>query len=199
MRKRNPYNIQGWRPPQPGTQQATQTTPQAMPSPYAGAYQGQAPGNAPARPQEPAQAWQGNYTTTVQKTPERAARTAGSGKDMVLLISAILSTAWLLISYMIIRGQISAAPEVATTAEELGQQIGTAIGAAMMIPFLVITFIGAVFNWCAWGTNKKGLALTAGILFSISLIFGFSYALGVIPCVVLAFVGYSRLRKQAER
>lgn len=191
MKRKNAYNIQGWRPPQPGTQQATGATQMQQ-------YQ-QAAQTPPARPQEPAQDQQGKYTAQTKKTPRQAASAARNSKDKVLLISAIISTAWLLISYLIIRGQINAAPQVATTAEELGQQIGTAIGAAMMIPFLVITFIGAVFNWCAWGTNKKGLALTAGILFSISLIFGFSYALGVIPCVVLAFVGYSRLKKQAIR
>lgn len=216
MGNRNPYNIQGYRPPQkpiqqPAPQQAQQWQPQAQqpqqwpyqqaapqyaPNQYQGMQQTQTPGNAPAAAQEPAQAWQGNYTTQQQRAPRRAAGAAKRGKDKMLLISAIISTAWLIISFCIIRGALSAAPVGASEAEQLGYQIGTAMAAAMLVPFLVITAIGAIFNWCAWGTGKKGLALTAGILFSVSLIFGFSYALGVIPCVVLSFVGYARLKKK---
>lgn len=226
MGNRNPYNIQGYRPPQKPIQQPApqpaqqwqqqpqqaqqwqqqaqqpqqwpyqQAAPQYAPNQYPGMQQAQMPGNAPAAAQEPAQAWQGNYTTQQQRAPRRAAGAARRAKDKMLLISAVISTVWLIISFCIIRGALSAAPVGASEAEQLGYQIGTAMAAAMLVPFLVITAIGAIFNWCAWGTGKKGLALTAGILFSVSLIFGFSYALGVIPCVVLSFVGYARLKKK---
>ena len=155
--------------------------------------------NAGERPCEAAAApagAAGHYNAQQHKTRQRAAWAAWRGKDKLLLISAIISTAWLIVSFCIIRGALSAEPAGSSGAEQLGYQIGTAMAAAMLVPFLVLTFIGAIFNWCAWGTGKKGLALTAGILFSVSLICGFTYALGVIPCVVLSFVGYARLKKQ---
>lgn len=116
-------------------------------------------------------------------------------RDVVVLIGAILCTVWLLISYNII-GDMLNANQPGDTAEELGAAVGTAIGAAMTIPFFILAFIGQVFNWVAWLTSRKGFALTAGILYCVSLLFGFSYGLGMIPCIVLAFVGYARLKKR---
>lgn len=233
MGNRNPYNIQGYRPPQqstqqpapqqaqpwqqqppqwqPQTQQPAQAwqqapqgyyqqtgrpAPQYQPYPCQGMQQAQTPANAPVGFQEPAQAWQEGIVAQQQRTPRRATRTPGNGKDKMLLISAAFSTVWLIISICIIASALNAAPTGADEWEQLGQQVGTALAAAALVPFLVITGIGAIFNWCAWATSKRGLALTAGILFSVSLLFGFSYALGVIPCVVLAFVGYARLKKR---
>lgn len=116
-------------------------------------------------------------------------------RDVVVLISAIICTAWLLISYTII-GDMLNANQPGDTAEELGAALGTAIGAAMTIPFFILAFIGQVFNWVAWFTSRKGFVLTAGILYCVSLLFGFSYGLGMIPCIVLAFIGYARLKKR---
>lgn len=116
-------------------------------------------------------------------------------RDVALLIGAIICTVWLLISYTII-GDMLNANQPGDTAEELGAALGTAIGAAMTIPFFILAFIGQVFNWVAWFISRRGLALTAAILYCVSLLFGFSYGLGMIPCIVLAFVGYARLKKR---
>ena len=202
MSKKPSYLIQGYYPPKQGTQQApkdarmqqyqgaAQTPPQNMPNPYAGA------GNAANYAQEPAQALQGNYTAPAQETPRKPARKPGNGKDKVLLISAIISTAWLVISIFVIRGALNSAPTGGNEFEAIGYQIGAAIALRMLAPFLVLTLAGTVFNWLAWAGSKKGFALTAGILFAVSLLFGYSYVIGIIPCVVLAFVGYSRLKRR---
>lgn len=181
MSKKPPYLIQGYYPPKPDTKPRAKS-PSIKTANYA---------------QEPAQAWQGNYTTQAQETPRKAARRPASGKDKVLLISAIISTAWLVISFFIIRGALNAAPTGGNEFEAIGYQIGAAIALRMLAPFLVLTFAGVIFNWLAWAGSKKGFALTAGILFAVSLLFGYSYVIGIIPCVVLAFVGYSRLKKRA--
>lgn len=116
-------------------------------------------------------------------------------RDMMLLIGAVICTVWLLVSYTII-GDMLNANQPGDTAAELGAALGTAIGAAMTIPFFILAFIGQVFNWVAWLTSRRGLALTAAILYCVSLLFGFSYGLGMIPCIVLAFIGYARLKKR---
>ena len=116
-------------------------------------------------------------------------------RDVVLLISAVICTVWLYVSYTII-GDLLNANQPGDTAAELGAALGTAIGAAMTIPFFILAFAGQVFNWVAWLTSRRGLALTAAILYCVSLLFGFSYGLGIIPCAVLGFIGYARLKKQ---
>lgn len=214
MGSRNTFNVQGYQPPkqsakrpapqsarqsvQPAQQPAPQwqqPAPQYAPNQYQSMQNMQAPGNGYERPQQPVQTWQGNCITPQQKTRQNASRTAWRGKDKLLLISAVISSAWLIISFCIIMGAVNASPAGANEWEQLGRQIGSAMALTILVPFLALTFVGAIFNWLAWGTGRKGLALTAGILFAVSLIFGFTYALGVIPCVVLSFVGYSRLKK----
>ena len=138
---------------------------------------------------------------THQRAPEPAQRSGGGvadffrRRDVVVLIGAVVCMVWLLISYTVI-GDMLNANQPGDTAEELGAALGTAIGAALTIPFFIIAFIGQVFNWVAWLTSRKGFALTAGILYCVSLLFGFSYGLGMIPCIVLAFIGYARLKKR---
>lgn len=136
-----------------------------------------------------------------QRAPEPVQRKGGGvadffrRRDVVVLIGAVVCMVWLLISYTVI-GDMLNANQPGDTAEELGAALGTAIGAALTIPFFIIAFIGQVFNWVAWLTSRKGFALTAGILYCVSLVFGFSYGLGMIPCIVLAFIGYARLKKR---
>ena len=136
-----------------------------------------------------------------QRAPEPVQRKGGGvadffrRRDVVVLIGAVACMVWLLISYTVI-GDMLNANQPGETAEELGAALGTAIGAAMTIPFFILAFIGQVFNWVAWLTSRKGFALTAGILYCVSLVFGFSYGLGMIPCIVLAFIGYARLKKR---
>lgn len=149
----------------------------------------------------PEQSAQPVYQQPTEHIPQPVERRESAGvaffkrRDVVVLISAIICTAWLLISYTII-GDMLNANQPGDTAEELGAALGTAIGAAVTIPFFIIAFIGQVFNWVAWLISRKGFILTAGILYCVSLLFGFSYGLGMIPCIVLAFIGYARLKKR---
>lgn len=144
------------------------------------------------------------YATAEQITEKQPVQRKSGGladffkrRDVLLLIAAIICTVWLLISYNTIGGLLEA-NQPGETAEELGAAVGTAIGAAMTIPFFILAFIGQVFNWLGWIFNRRGFALTAGILYCVSLVFGFSYGLGIIPCIVLAFIGYARLKKKQK-
>lgn len=118
-------------------------------------------------------------------------------RNLLLLISAIVCTVWLFISHSVVSDALNSAP-TGDTAEELGQALGTALGAAMLMPFFIISFIGQIFNWTGWIFNRRGLALTGAILYCVSLLFGASYVLGIIPCIILSFVGYAKLRKQQK-
>lgn len=149
---------------------------------------------------KPPQQYQ-QYQPPVYQQPEPVQRRGGGvadffkRRDVVVLICAIFSMIWLLIVHSAVGDALNAAP-IGDSAEELGAALGTAIGAAMMIPFFVIAFIGQIFNWVAWLTNRKGFMLTAAILYCVSLLFGFSNGLGMIVCIVLGFIGYARLKKR---
>ena len=116
-------------------------------------------------------------------------------RDKVLLVSAIIAVVWFIIVCTSFADLMNATP-TGTEAEQLGQEIGTAIGFVMQIPFLIVSFIGIVFNWLSWFMSKRGFAITAGVLFSVSVFLSIGNAIGYIPCLILCFVGASRLKKR---
>lgn len=116
-------------------------------------------------------------------------------RDNVLLVSMIIALIWFFIVCSSFSSLLSATP-TGSDAEQLGQEIGTAIGFVLQIPFLITSFLALVFNILGWFLSKKGFALTAGILFSVSFFFSIGNGFGYIPCLVLCFIGYSRLKKR---
>lgn len=181
----------GWFPdPEP------QQQPQQRPNPYR-------PPAFQASYQQPQQQYQPYQPPLYQEPYQEPQRTERGGnvlaffnrRDVVVLITAVICAVWLLIAYNIVGGLLSGTP-TGDSAEELGQALGTAIGAAMTIPFFVLAFIGQVFNWGAWLTSRKGFMLTATILYCVSLLFGFSYGIGLILCIALGFIGYARLKRR---
>ncbi len=105
-----------------------------------------------------------------------------------LLISAIIGALYsiYLISYF--GGGIA---QSSSAAEQLGASLATAI----VTPHMILVILATIFNWVAYFTNKRGFALTAGILYSVSGAIFLLYILFVVPSIVLSFVGYSNLKK----
>lgn len=107
-------------------------------------------------------------------------------KPTILLVSAIIATLWIIFGFY-------AFSSAASGASEAAEQIGTAIAGMMIIPFLIIASLGALFNWLGWAFQKRGFAITAGVLYCVSLI-GFTYTFGLILCIILTFIGVAKLK-----
>lgn len=116
-------------------------------------------------------------------------------RDKVLLVSAIFAVVWFIIVCSGFADLMNATP-TGTEAEQLGYEIGAAIGMMTQIPFLIVAFIGIVFNWLSWFMSKRGFAITAGVLFSVSVLLSIGNGFAYILCLVLCFVGASRLKKR---
>ena len=115
-------------------------------------------------------------------------------RSKALLISAIIAAIWFAVVCTSFAELLNATP-TGSSAEQLGYEIGIGIGFVLQIPFLITSFLALLFNWLGWGLRSKGFALTAGILFSVSVFLGFANGLGYIPCIILSFVGYAKLKK----
>lgn len=76
------------------------------------------------------------------------------------------------------------------------EQIGSAIATAMVMPHLVVFFIGFVFNLLGLSMNKRGFALTGGILYAVSIVLFPMYFMFVIIEMILSFVGFARMKKK---
>ncbi len=129
------------------------------------------------------------FAPFVQEEPKKAQ------KNKLLLISAAIAAAWF-VFVCIGFGSAGSQTPAGDEFEQAAYEIGTALGIMLQLPSLILSFLGTIFNWVAWGGNRKGFALTAGILFSVAFLMGIGNFFGYIPCIVLCFVGYSQLRKE---
>lgn len=194
MYERGPSgNITGYVPTAlPAVQPAVQQPLNPMPAPSMPAPQ---PCVMPVQPPAPYVSPQ--QEDAAPQPPEGGNRFAAffRRRSTLLLISALLCTLYLIFCHQTMGG-ILEATDVGDTMEELGKALGTALGIALLILFLWVSFIGQVFNWFAWGFNRRGLALTGAILYSVALLLGFSWGLGLIPSVIMSYTGYARLRRR---
>lgn len=110
-----------------------------------------------------------------------------SKHSKALLISAILGALYSIYLICYFTGAIGSS--------EGAEQAGAAIATALVTPHMVLVVLATIFNWVGYFTNKRGFALTGGILYSVSGVMFLIYIMFVIPSIVLSFVGYANLKK----
>lgn len=83
-----------------------------------------------------------------------------------------------------------------TTSNSQGtKQLASAFATVLITPHMILVVLAIIFNWVSYFTNKRGFALTAGILYSVGGVIFLLYIVFVIPSLVLSFVGYANLGK----
>ncbi|MBQ8537700.1 MAG: hypothetical protein IJ461_09905 [Clostridia bacterium] len=174
---------QGYVPQQQENMYSQQPQAYGQPYPqYQQQYQGYQPQPVPPQAQRrPRSQQQGFAPQTLQR-------------NKLLLISGIIAAIWFIVVCSSFASLMNA-PSAGDEWDQMAYEIGTGIGLAMQVPFLIAAFIAAVFNWLAWFTSKKGFALTAGILFGVAFLLGIGNGFGFIPCIILSFMGYAKLKK----
>ncbi len=109
-------------------------------------------------------------------------------RSKALLVSAILGLLYSIYIITYFTGQLSASKDAAELA-------GSAIATALVTPHMVLVILAAIFNWVAYFTNVRGLALTGAILYAVGGVLFILYFIFVIPSMVLSFVGFAKLKK----
>lgn len=104
-----------------------------------------------------------------------------------LLVSAIIGTLYMIFLIANFGGAIANSTDAA-------EQAGAAIATALVTPHMILVAIALIFNWVSYFTNKRGFALTAGILYSVGGVLFLLYIFFVVPSLVLSFVGYAKLK-----
>lgn len=104
-----------------------------------------------------------------------------------LLVSAILGTLYVIYLITYFSGSIGGSSDTA-------EQVGAALATALVMPHMILVALALIFNWVSYFTNKRGFALTAGILYSVGGVMFVLYVLFVVPSLVLSFVGYAKLK-----
>lgn len=118
-------------------------------------------------------------------------------KRSIMLLIALIIT----VGYLILQGQnfaegLKAIEPEATTAEEVGAQMGTALGMALLLPHMLLVALGAVFNAVAWIGKFRWAALTAAILYTVGGVLGLINFVFLIVPMVLCYVAYGKSKAQ---
>lgn len=112
-------------------------------------------------------------------------------KSKLLLVSWILGALYTVyIIFYFING-VSSQTDAATA-------IGAGIAAALVAPHMLVTALATLFNILGWAMNKRGFALTGGILYAVAIALFPMYFMFVTIQTVLSFVGYAKMKKTVE-
>lgn len=109
-------------------------------------------------------------------------------KNWILGLSAVMGSAYCI--YWLFH--ISSA---SASASNVWETIGVGIGIGLVAPHLICAFLAVVFNILGFAIGQKWLALTGGILYSLSGIFYIGYLPFVVVQATLSFIGFAELHK----
>ncbi len=113
-------------------------------------------------------------------------------RNILLAIAMVLGVAY--VAYSIVYWGGAATADSGSTASDAGAAIAT----MLVMPHLVCTLVAVIFNVLAFVMSKRGFALTAGILYAVAMVLFPTYFFFVIIQMILCFVAYAQLKKQAE-
>jgi hypothetical protein len=75
------------------------------------------------------------------------------------------------------------------------EAIGAGIASLLVLPHMLVTWLGVIFGLVGFFTRKAGFQLTAAILYAVAAVLFILYAFFLIPSIVLGFIGYSVQKK----
>lgn len=112
-------------------------------------------------------------------------------RSVALIISAVLGVLYsiYLVSYF---------GGVVFSGSSGSEAVGGAIATALVTPHMVCVVVATIFNVIAAINNKRGFALVGAILYSVGALLFLMYAFFVVPSIILSFIGYAKLGKNAQ-
>lgn len=132
---------------------------------------------------------------TAPRIPRETA--VGKKRSVFLLISFVLGALFLIILVPGVFNQTDkVVSQTANTLEDVGFQLGTVIGAALMIPQMIATGIAVTLNVVGWVFGGRGFSLAGAILYCVAALLMIVNAPFLLPSIVLSFIGYAKLKKQ---
>ena len=84
---------------------------------------------------------------------------------------------------------------IITDSTETAEAIGSSIATFLVTPHIILVILAVIFNGLGYFGNRRGFALTGGILYSVAAAAFLLYAPFVLIQLILSFVGFSNLKK----
>lgn len=125
--------------------------------------------------------------TEIFKDEKNTHNNKGNGKGF-LIASLVLAILYFMLSMSSISGVFASLDSGAEAA-------GGLIALFFIIPHYVIIVIGILFNGLGIFVEKKGFALTGGILYTVSMIFMLVNFFYILLPMIFSYVGYAKMNK----
>lgn len=108
-------------------------------------------------------------------------------KSKCLLVSWILGVLYAIYIVTYFAGATTSQTDAAAA-------LGAGIATMLVMPHMIVAVLAAIFNVLGWAMNKRGFALTAGILYAVAAVLFPIYAMFVLVQMILSFVGFAKLK-----
>lgn len=112
-------------------------------------------------------------------------------RSKCLLIAGVIGTLYLIYLISYFAGGLSSA---SGSTEVVGKGIAT----ALVTPHMICVGIAVIFNWLGWALKARWAALVAGILYAVSIVMMFIYAMFVVIEMILCFIGFAKMTPEAK-
>ena len=109
------------------------------------------------------------------------------GRSKVLFVCAILATLYTIYLVVYFTGSVSSS--------DGAEALGGAIATALVMPHMIVTALGMIFNWLGFFLRKNWACLVGAILYSVGLILFPLYFMFSLPLIILGFVGFAKQKK----
>lgn len=110
-------------------------------------------------------------------------------RSKLLLASAIIGSIYLIYLITYFAGGM--------TSSDGTEALGAGIATALVTPHMLCVGLAVIFNWLGWALKARWAALVAGIMYAVSILCMFIYALFVILEMIFCFVGFAKMKTAA--
>ena len=114
-------------------------------------------------------------------------------KNICLIISVVVAIIWMIVG---IATMTSTGFSIASM--EAAEGLGTAIGMTLLMPYLIVSSVGAILHTIGGFVYKRGLVLAGLICECVSLLLGITWGFGFIVAIILGFIGFAKMKKTSE-
>ncbi len=77
--------------------------------------------------------------------------------------------------------------------------LGASMAIQIVMPHMICAVAALIFNWIGWAKNVRWAALTAAILYAISIVMMITYFFGVILEMIFCFIAFARMKNPKKK
>lgn len=116
-------------------------------------------------------------------------------RPVISLVTVLAATVY---GVFVVSSLAGAFNETTSGASSDAEIAGAAIGVGLLLPHVLLTWLGILLNWVGYGAKIPGMTLAAAILYSVAAFLGFLYIVFMVPIIVLAYISFAQERKRKK-